>query len=125
MAYICAIHGTESRNIRTQTGGITICDECNAEREQRAVNAKPRKGQQVRYTEKGAGFHYQIHGCWPPKMNGDCHGVLGEVISVSGSVAKIRLPFGGVSEFIWRFRDGPNDCFEWNNEQSPKQHKEG
>ena len=78
---------------------------------------KPRKGQEIRYTEKGAGFHYQINGCWPPQMAPNCYGVLGTVINVSGSVAKVRIPFGGVTDFIWRFRDGLNDYFEWDGKE--------
>ncbi len=113
MPYMCAVHKTESRTVKTQTGAIVACDQCEKDRAQKTESSKPRKGQQIRYTEKGAGFHYQINGCWPPQMNPVCHGVLGEVIKISGSVAKVRLPFGGTTEFIWRFRDGLNDCFDW------------
>lgn len=66
---------------------------------------KPRKGQEIRYTEIGA----RNEGRRP----GD---VLGTVIGHSSDGSDIciyRTPEGNTSYLIWRFHDGLNTHFEW------------
>lgn len=79
---------------------------------------KPKIGTQIKYTPKGAGVYYQLHGCWPPKMNGAQDGVFGELVSIGAmNICTVKKPSGNTENFIWRFSDGLNDHFDWEGKQ--------
>lgn len=72
--------------------------------------SKPKIGQEIRYTEAGKGFYYQLNKCWPPS-----NGVLGVVVSFSSGdrICTVRNNKGETESFIWIFANGTNDHFEW------------
>lgn len=74
---------------------------------------KPKIGSEVRFTEKGSGVYFQMHGAWP--ANG---GVLGVVESHAVmNIVTVRNKAGETEQFIWRFSDGLNDHFEWDGKE--------
>ena len=72
--------------------------------------SKPKIGQEIRYTEHGKGWHYQLNLCWP-----EDNGILGVVVSFSseGRICTVRNKKGETESFIWIFADGLNTNFEW------------
>ena len=72
--------------------------------------SKPKIGTEVRYTELGKGFHYQLNHSWPAN-----NGVLGVVVSFSagGRICTVKNSKGETESFIWTFADGLNTHFEW------------
>lgn len=76
--------------------------------------SKPKIGQQIRFTERGASTFFMINHRWPPKMTPECNGTLGELISIGAmNICTVRTHEGDTTNFIWRFESGLNDHFEW------------
>ena len=78
--------------------------------------SKPKIGQQIRFTELGAGVYFNLNGCWPPEHSPDCHGVLGYLESIGAmQICTVRQRNGETVNFIWRFSDGLNSHFTWDS----------
>lgn len=83
--------------------------------------SKPKIGQQIEFTEVGAGFYFRVNGSWPPKHTPECYGVLGELISIGAmNICTVRQPNGETTNFIWRFSDGLNSHFTWLGKDEPE-----